>query len=192
MKKSTFLLFILSIIFVALLSFYIFRNGHYPVALVHGEWISARQFNREHTVYGQVFEEYARTNRLVVSTSDAFIREVGRNGFNRLIEATLIQRSIQGLPGRAAEKEIKRQVRADQKNPNNAQLRETIGNIDEKEFVKVLLQPRAEREFLKNYLAEQGKDFDEWLLEARRRARVAIFKDPYEWDGEKVILDDGK
>jgi len=188
MNRTAFLIFILAVIFLGLFSVYIFRNGHYPVALAHGEWISARRFNREHAVYGKVFEEYARANRLVISTSDAFRREVGRNGFDRLIEATLIKRAIQDLPGRAAEETIRKLVCDGRASPANAKLREIIGGVSEKEFEKVLLQPRAEREFLKNYLEDQGEDFEVWLLEAKRRARVAIFKDPYEWDGERVVL----
>jgi hypothetical protein len=53
-------------------------------------------------------------------------------------------------------------------------------------FVEEILAPQAEKDILAGRLYLQGKEFSDWLAEAKRSARVVLALEGFRWTGERV------
>jgi uncharacterized membrane protein affecting hemolysin expression len=188
MKKDTTIIISLAIVFITLFFIYIFRGGHNPIALVHGNWISNRQFSREYQVYAKLYQEFGKANKIILTNDKAFQLQVGRDGLDRLVESVLIKKAIDDLSSREIDNELKELIKTQMESDNVKLFQSLIGNISEKDFNRAILSPMAERELLKNYFESQSQSFDNWLSSTKKSARVVIFSDEYDWDGEKIVI----
>lgn len=62
----------------------------------------------------------------------------------------------------------------------------TVYNLSLKDFENMVLLPQARRDVLRVFLAGEGKNFEEWLKEAKQNKKIRLILVPYRWDGERV------
>jgi len=194
MKRGTLLNIVLLIVFIVLLFTYIARSGRYPIALVHGDWITSRSFRHDYNIYNYYYQKATQINRLTIADNNSFQKQIGREGFNRIIENTLIDRALKDLNDPATNQAVKDKINKDLNNADVVKLENILQGVSKKDFIRIILEPEAKKEALSAYLLhqEQGSEpIDNWLSKTKRAARIIIFSDTYDWDGEKVILKSG-
>jgi hypothetical protein len=73
---------------------------------------------------------------------------------------------------------------------NDAKIRQGVlmlYGMQYEDFREEVLVPQTERDILAGQLFLKGESAEDWILGARRSAKVSIFSGAFRWDGEKVI-----
>ena len=62
----------------------------------------------------------------------------------------------------------------------------TVYNLSLKDFQNMVLLPQSRRDVLRVFLANEGKNFEEWFKKIKLETKIRLFLVPFRWDGEKV------
>jgi hypothetical protein len=180
-KSFTWFLLILG---AGIIFFFFLSVGYYPIALIGGDIVSAREFFMHYesavvystnlvSTYGQsssVAAPPVETLELQASVleqliEDVFIeqellREMGKDEMNRLVEAKVGKYDSDARLRRAAP---------------------ALFGVGFDVLRQRLLMPRARREILTGRLFLKGEDFNAWLSRQKRERRVLIFSGALDW-----------
>jgi hypothetical protein len=61
-----------------------------------------------------------------------------------------------------------------------------VYGLDLAALKETILLPQARQEILSDTLAIEHKDFSDWLINLRTRAKIKFFFVPFQWDQEGV------
>lgn len=180
---------LLGILFLFLLVAYIARGGYYPVALAHGDWISAREYWVDYDASLTYFKESGTIGRLSQSFDSEFRKEVARASLERLIEQALVKRGLNEILGqKTADRLVAAEIAAENLDDETlAEASSKLYGISGTQFVDLVAIPQARQDVLIAELAKSGKDFESWEKEIKTSARVSVFFSLFKWDGDSVV-----
>ncbi len=157
--------------------------GFYPIMLVNGRWIMARQF----WLHAQAAESYEKQG---VSTSTA--TSVLRN--NNL--------TISVLDGLVEEQLIEEGAQNEFKNTLQSLRKERLGQFLEKpqiiaeeskryglsvgQFEDEILRPQVTKDLLAGRLYLKSIRLEDWLHEQKKKASIKVFSQVFFWDGMEI------
>ena len=158
--------------------------GLYPIAVVNGDWVSARRFNLHMNAAEQYEAQEAATstNPSVLRSKDLTVSIV-----SGLIEEQLIRQG--------AEKEFGAELKNLERQRTNAFLERASSieaeskkyGLNKEKFEKEILRPQVVRDLLAGRLFLESLRLEDWLLAEKRKASVSIFSEIFLWNGEEVV-----
>jgi hypothetical protein len=181
MKKKLIIgIFIIAVLVAGVLVF-----GYYPVLIVNGAPIFARQVWTDRAAalssYQKVVDTYA-SGTAVAAPSAASI--------DSAILSTLVDRMLIGaglrqyFDARTLEELIAQKIAPFD---SAAQAGKAIYGLDEPAFRNEVLIPQAERDILSSKLFLEGIQFNSWFSEAEASAKVSVFYPGLHWDGKAIV-----
>ncbi len=168
-----------------LLSYALVKNSYFPVAKINGDYISYRAVKENAEVTRRLY-----TQGMVGSNPDLDLFFSRSNGAD-LIKSSLESLITNGIIKSSVSADVLKQAQAEiDKNFKNSNMASLAGSINTiygwkiDKFRERILEPQA----LFQVLSEiKGKDFENWLSEAKNKSSVKIWFLPFEWqEGELV------
>ena len=172
----------LAIIFVGLSLYYVVRIGYYPVVVVNGNLILARDFSDE---YAAAYYYYARSAdpKEVDVRSNNFQKELRRAVMQELIEKSLVHAGLESKIGDQAEALVSGKIGEQNLDPQKLEeAARLLYGMTAKDLLRLVLVPRAEREILEADLISENKKIDQWLSSAGKTAKVFIITPEFYWE----------
>ncbi len=180
----------LAIVSGALACIVLVRLNYYPVALVGGRVISARQFMENYAAAQAYYQNALRTYAAASSTvsfSELKDKDIEADVLNQLVEAVLVGDGAKQEAGGDLDLLVAGKIEKYDTDPKFQRAAEALYGLPFSDFKSDVLVPQAERDVLTGRLFLKGKKLDDWLRSAKRSARVIIFSPAFRWDGEKVV-----
>jgi len=183
------IVWLLLLIGAGLAFFFFISVGYYPIALVGGDIVSAREFFEHYesaTTYSTNFvSTYGETPSTTVS--QAATLDVQVSVLEQLIEDVLVEKELRREMGKD---EINRLVEAKvskyDSDPRLQRAAPILFGVGFDALRERVLVPRARRELLTGRLFLRGEDFNTWLSNEKLNRSVLIFSGALEWSGGKV------
>lgn len=176
---------------VGIAGFVVYGFGLYPVASVNGTVIFARTWSRMLDAEKRVVNvrAYASHAQLVDFSSPKNAQLLGvirKNTLAFLIDSVLM--NSEGLAVVPALEQLSVERVNDElaKSRVSEQTASAVYGLDLATLKETVLVPQAQQEILDQTLAAEQKNFDDWLLGVRGRAKVRFFFVPFQWDQEGV------
>lgn len=166
--------------------------GLYPVVLVDSSPIWRNRLRKAEEAEKKLTNTQAKSLGFKPVNFSSSGNQDLLNGLRRDILTTLIENKIIREKGAGAvEKfeELSRKRMTDTIQGSGSDLSKavrTVYDLNLKEFQEMVLLPQARRDVLRIFLANDGKNFEEWLKEEKAKKSVKLFLVPYRWDGERV------
>ncbi len=185
---TTFLL----ILFVGLGAYYLVHYGYYPVAVVNSQIITANRFEIEYAVAYNYYVRALSVSNDTDPRTREFKKELRRAVLDNLLEQALVRQDLSSRVGKDLNKIVQGKILNSQKiDPKT--LEETarvIYGLDLSEFESLVLVPQAQKEILQGRLFLEKKEYDQWLQEAKKNAKVFIITPEFYWQDGVVRLRD--
>lgn len=162
----------------------VFVLGYYPQVFVDWTPIWARDIRRRESATFTAYESFLQAQG--VTTTDAMVAEGKSRAravvVNQLIEETLIKRELQKRLSKDVVSEtiagMLRRVDVETVMKNTGAI---FGNDPEMLQNDVLI-PQAERDILRSHLLLEDTDLDNWLVDAKKKARVILLMRRVVWE----------
>jgi hypothetical protein len=168
---------------IAVGAVFVVRAGYYPVALVDGDFLLARDLWSQYHVV-RTYDEHARA--LSGATSTVSRAALERAVLGVMIETALVHRAIRAEVGVEAERLVAERADGFLGDAELLQAARAVYGTDAVAFRRMVLVPQAEREMLTGMLFLRGTRWEDWLEKAKREARVRIFAPGLRWEGGEV------
>lgn len=182
MNRNTFYLLFLTLIFLGLAGYYLVQQGWYPLAIVNGDWIWARDFQREYAAvvnyYRQILPKFDKNS----------LTELKRASLDALVADSLIYDELTKRLDSNLSAEIENKISAALGGGNDLPSAvKALYQLDFAEFKELILRPQAQREILAAHLASENKKLEDWLNDERKNASVVLLSTSFGWNGQEVI-----
>ena len=163
--------------------FYSAKTGMYPVAIVNGKIILARELKgisaAAYNFYARASETYGG-RKLEEADTYKLSAEIGRAALDKLVEHELISGELRRRLPKTYAASVERKLELS-KRLNLQAAASGIYGLKMDDFVGSVLEPQAAQEVLSDDLKSHGGDFNVWLQEAKKQAKVIIFSASYKW-----------
>mgnify|MGYP001561750820 CR=1 FL=1 len=174
-----------------IVGFVIYQFGFYPIALVNGVPILARVWQRTLNAEKRVVNvrAYASHEKPIDFSSPknaVLLGLIRKNILTFLIDSVLMSREGSVVVPDLEHLSIQRVNDELAKNQVTEQAASAVYGLDLATLKESVLVPQARQEILSKTLEADGKNFDDWLLEVRDRAKVRFFFVSFQWNREGV------
>lgn len=175
-----------TIVLVGLFGVGLIRSNRYPIAVVNARLISAHTFLGQY----QAALTYYRNMRTTYPTLSADYPpetvQLKASVLEQLIETALIREAVEKEVGDDLDYLISNKLGRYEADGEFQRAAETLYGLRFPEVRRGMLIPQAEREILAGRLFLNGKNFEEWLVDAKRSAAVTILSGQFRWNGGGV------
>ena len=185
----------ISLIFIAGIGYLIIARS-YPITFVNWQPISLWSFKKDSATaiyyYQKALETYNKNQAGIIESSDVR-QEIERAVLDKLIENALIHQELRKrLKSNELEKMVENKVEEIVKGKDIKEEVKTLYALSLNEFKERILKPQAEQEILAGRLLLENSlpaaGLDEWLKEAKPKAKVIILLPNFEWKDGQVII----
>lgn len=174
-----------SIIAVTVAGVLLVRAGYYPVALVGGDFLLARDFWSQYRA-SRTYYENSRT--MYGATSTVAVADMERAVLDAMIEEALIRAGVRREVGADVDHLISARVDSFLTDADLVRAADVAYGVNAQELRTIVLVPQAEREILTGKLFLRGEKFQDWLQEAKRNERVMMLAPGFGWNGSGVEM----
>ncbi|MBI2623541.1 MAG: hypothetical protein HYW65_03115 [Candidatus Liptonbacteria bacterium] len=172
-----------SIIAATVTAVFAVRAGYYPLALVGGDILLARDFRNQYRA-ARTYYENVRAMYGAASTLPA--ADMERAVFTAMIEGALVHAAVREEIGTETARMVAARVDAFLEDADLLRAADAAYGVGAGEFRAMVLVPQAEREILTGQLFLRGEKFEDWLAKAKRSERVVVLAPGLHWDGAEV------
>lgn len=188
-KRRLFFLILVGIICVII---FLIITQSYPPALVNWQPISVASFSEDFKTaiyyYQKAVEVYNKSDTAVMNSAE-IKEEIKRAILDKSIENILILKELKKhLSEDELEQMVKDKISGILEGKDIAKQVKTLYDLSLDEFRERILEPEAKMEILEARLLLENKNFNDWLREAKKQAKVVILLPGFEWNGEKVVI----
>lgn len=164
------------------------RSGLYPVTIVNFHIISAKTLEKDYNAAFRYFYNALSTygSGPDVLKQESSQKEIRRAALNKLITDYLVYDEVKKRLGSDLDGITEKII---SQNVNSAKLEQAVKEIyglSIDDFKNQVLVAQAHREILEGRMFTNKENFDDWLKNASKEARVIILVPGFYWDGEKV------
>lgn len=182
----------LAILFVGLGAYYVVHFGYYPVAVVDRSLVTANRFETEYAVAYHYYLRALANSEDTDPRGRDFKIELRRAVLEDLIDQVLISRDLIVRVGKELPEIVENKIVAAQK-ADLKTIEETaklLYGLSLADFKALVLEPQAKKEILQGRLFLEKKEYDSWLREAKKNAKVFIITPEFYWQDSSVKLRD--
>ena len=176
MHHHNFKIGLVVLLFFGLSSFYIVHYGFYPIAIINGEIVLARDYyqivNSGYIFYTSALATYQKV-KLNVSDANKLYQDIAKASFDKLIEQKLIDQEFllrKGVFGGALVDKTLFKV----KNDNLKEPVAKLYGLSMVDFRKIILEPQAKRELLIEDFKARKENFNDWLNSTKANVDLRI------------------
>lgn len=188
-KFQFFYLTFLAIIFAGLAAYYLIHFGYYPVAMVNSDLISAKTLNEEFAAALRYYSAALKGKDRINIESREFRREIRRATLSDLIDKSLIYKEAKNRVGNDLDNLVNNKIDQQLVNRKNVEdAAKLLYGLNLADFRELVLIPQARKEILEGRLFLEKKDFDSWLSEAEKNAKVFIITPEFYWNSGTLKL----
>jgi hypothetical protein len=162
-------------------------QGYYPIALVGGDFVSARSFSEEYRATDTYYQNFMKTYQAALKDNTMLpASELEADALDNLIEKDLIKDGAEREAGTDLNMLVQSKLSGYSNDADLVKAGLALYGLDRRAFWNKILVPQATREILQGRLFLKGQNIDDWLVSAKKSAHVLIFSPNFSWDGEKV------
>ncbi len=176
MHHHNFKIGLVVLLFLGLSSFYVVHYGFYPIAIMNGEIVLARDYyqivNSGYVFYTSALATYQKV-KLSVPDANKLYQDITKASFDKLIEQKLIDKEFllrNGISGKALVDKTLLSI----KNDNLKEPVAKLYGLTLPEFKKIILEPQAKRELLIEDFKVRQENFNDWLNNAKNNVRLRV------------------
>lgn len=185
MKKKHYVALFIFIIVLGT-GLYAFINlGYFPVAIVNGEFITERQYNKNIIAALNYYNAADKTYKLNIDTG-ADRLTLKKLALDQIIESKIVHQELARRLGDDLGDVIQNKLSDLQDKPDFIKAATTLYGINFGDFTDLFLRPIAEREILDGKLFMEKTTYDDWLVQAKNQASITILINNFSWDGKEV------
>ncbi len=174
----------------ALVIYGMVSNGFFPAAYADGEFISIRAQEAQlaaATSYYDVIIKQAPPQGNTPKSVKEILPEIRRGVTEKLIENSIIRRQfLKKINDSQKLVDAKVNDPALDKEEAKKNIKALYG-MEVPAFKQMVLVPQARKELLAAKVAEEKLNFDEWLKEQKKKAKVIVFLKGLKWNGTEVV-----
>ncbi len=164
----------------------------YPIALVNLHFITLNSFEKDYIAaanyYRNLLETYNKDQTPILDSPE-IQQEISRAVLERSVESILIHQELKKqLKAGELQKMVDDRIQEVLKGKDLEKKVKTLYGLSMDGFKERILKPEAEREIITGRLFLQNKNFDDWLKDAKKQARVVILLSNLRWDGSGVVM----
>ncbi|MDP3729231.1 MAG: hypothetical protein Q8R26_00530 [bacterium] len=170
----------------------ILMAGLYPVALVNNRPIWRSHLRKSEEAEKRLTNTQAKSLgfkpvNFTSSTNQDLLNGLRQDILTTLIEGKIIEEEGKSVVEKFEELSQKRMMDTLQGGGTDlSKAVRTVYNLSLKDFENMVLLPQARRDVLRVFLANEGKNFEEWLKDIKGKTKIRLFLVPFRWDGERV------
>ena len=188
MNKKRIVILISSVIVIVIVIIIVAQS--YPIAFVNWQLISFQTFKKDSATaiyyYQKTLETYNKNDLAVIHSSEVK-QEIERAVLDKLIENILIHQELRKrLKNNELERMAENKIEEIIKGKDIEKKVKILYGLSLDEFKERILKPQARQEILASRLLLENKNFDEWLKDVKKQAKVDILLPGFEWNGEGV------
>lgn len=173
------------LIFIGLGVFLVASKGYYPILIVNGRIVSAKTFWDSYQASARYYQTLIIANKEEIEIDPD---ELKKAILNQIIENILIDQKAQEELGDELASLVQNRIAKVSEGAELKEAAKAVYGLSFKEFEKQILIPVAKQEILSGRLFLQGKDIEQWLIEAKKESNVRVFSSNFLWDGSKMQL----
>lgn len=167
-------------------------SGLYPVAVAGKSLVFSRTWKKseraaENFINSQIF---IRSGGKLIDFSSSqnadLLLEIRRNTLTFLIEDAIIRQKGKGIISNLEKLSEERLNEILSNQPNVQTAMETAYGIPFREVRNLVLFPQTRRDILRESLAKENQNFEEWLKQQKKSIKVLLFMTSFKWNGEQV------
>lgn len=181
--RAILLLGCVAVLFAAALFFF----GIYPIAMVNGQIITAKQFHiasaAASTYYENMLKTYGQGKEDVKSINQA---ELESGILSGLIEDELIAEKLNTDLGKELPYVLNEKLGAVDNSADLKNAAATLYGMSWDDFKREILVSQAMRDILSEHLFLKKEKGEDWLASAKKSASIILFSSKFGWDGSKV------
>jgi len=187
-NKKRIVILISSVIVIVIVIIIVAQS--YPIAFVNWQLISFQTFKKDSATaiyyYQKTLETYNKNDLAVIHSSEVK-QEIERAVLDKLIENILIHQELRKrLKNNELERMAENKIEEIIKGKDIEKKVKILYGLSLDEFKERILKPQARQEILASRLLLENKNFDEWLKDVKKQAKVDILLPGFEWNGEGV------
>ena len=188
-KKSLILFFLFMC--AGITAYALIAKGVYPAVIVNSDLITAATVEKD---YGAAFRYYYSAlltydkNRVKALDDKAARQEIKRAVLDRLIEDSLIYKEARNRFGGTLDAVTANTVSKNAGVANLKEAAEKLYGLTLEEFQDRILGTQARKELLEGRMFADKENFDGWLEDQKKNAKVFILTPGFAWDGKSVII----
>ncbi len=163
-------------VFCGVAVFSVTEGGLYPVAVVNGGFIMARDFDKmaqsAEFFYSRALDTYNK-GKVEGEQSENLRREVEKATLDKLIERKLIAVELKSRLAERAEVSVDKKLLTVENQNLEGAARDLYG-LSIADFREMVLRPEAEREVLRDIFRSENVSFESWLEAAKSGASTIV------------------
>ena len=161
--------------------------GYYPILVVNGAPVTARRFFINNKAALQYAENLAKTYPNQAGAAPQDPNEIGARVLTGLVEETLLNQGLSEEAGRDADMLVAERIAKYGTDKKLENATEALYGMSLAQFREEVLIPQAKQDIFKGRLFLKDKSLDEWMVDAKKSARVVVLSTQFKWDGEKIV-----
>lgn len=166
-------------------------GGYYPIAVVNGSFLSAKSFAGEYNATSLYYQNLLKINpNYAGETAQTPASDLQLAAINNLIEQSLIANGARKEAGADFNYLLNNKLDkfSGVKPEKLDKAVKTLYGLNADDFRGIVLIPQAEREILEGRLFLKGEKIEDWLMNAKKTAKVMILSAQFFWNGDSVEL----
>jgi hypothetical protein len=182
MKKLYIIL--IAIVFLGFGALNMIRSGWYPIALVNSQLVWGSEVEKEYNsalkYYSQILHTY-KGEEVSKKQIKKIKKDIKQATLDKVIEKIIIADNINELMGDKKQELVAAKVKKYLQDPKLKAAASALFNLDFNDFKDVILIPQAERELIEERFSSENRDFNSWLKNQKKEAKVHIFTKEFSW-----------
>ncbi len=155
-------------------TFYLVRQGWYPVAIINSEIIWGYNLDKEARVAEYYYQQSLTTSEKegLKNNNNKQVRvAVLKNIIERKLVSDALRQKLNNIELTASINNI---ISPYLENPNLEQAAVALYDLNLADFYKLIVIPQAEKELLLKQLQEEGVSYSDWLSQAEKSAKIIL------------------
>ncbi|MDP2598837.1 MAG: hypothetical protein Q8P49_03345 [Candidatus Liptonbacteria bacterium] len=167
---------------------FLISQGYYPIAVIQNSFLSERAVSEEYRAAATYYKNMVKTYGSLLNDSGTLADvDIKISVMDQIIEDMIIRDEARKELGGDLATLIDNKVSQYAGDETLAKAATALYGLNDKAFMANILVPQATREILMGRLFLKGEKIEDWLVSAKKSARVIIFSPQFKWDGKQVI-----
>ncbi len=181
---------LLSFLGVGMFIYFLTISGNYPIAYVNGDFISQKSYNEYLVSAVHYYSEASKVanNGEPIQDFSPYIPEIRRSILDKIISDSIIESRLEDVLGSDLDGMVSKKIEPAIQSDKFPQYASSLYGISFERVRKIVLEPQARQEILQGRLSLENLNFDNWISEAKKNAKIHIFINDLKWDGSAVAF----
>ena len=161
--------------------------GYYPVITEGNHFISRASFDKNYATASFYYYNVLRKTYLAETKEEDVLKplDIEKTVLEQLVENSIIEREARLELGKDLQDLIQKKIATYGDDAKFRDVAKKLYGLSYDDFKNELLVPQAKKDALAAQFFLQGKNFEDWLSEAKKSAKVRVFLNGLRWqDGE--------